>query len=158
AADLLGVGMFFLPLADLSGASERCVEEALMRAGVRLLGWRDVPVDPEQLGAAARSTLPRIRQALIVPHGTDRSLHDFELALYQARKLIERGAHAAGLIAQGFYVASLSARTLVYKGLFAAHQLPAFFTDLRDPNYQSGLAVFHQRYSTNTFPTWQLAQ
>ena len=82
----------------------------------------------------------------------------FERALYLARKDAERSAQAAGWIEAGFYVASLSSRTLVYKGLFAAHQLPAFYLDLRDPDYQSGLAVFHQRYSTNTFPTWQLAQ
>src|SRR5207248_9113325 len=65
---------------------------------------------------------------------------------------------AEKLVSRGFYVASLSCRTLVYKGLFAAHQLPAFYLDLRDPEYESGLAVFHQRYSTNTFPTWELAQ
>src|SRR5206468_4652037 len=107
---------------------------------------------------AARSTLPRIRQALIVPRAAERSIDAFEGALYRVRKDIERNAEQAGLVTDGFYVASLSSRTLVYKGLFAAHQLPAFYPDLRDTDYQSGLAVFHQRYSTNTFPTWQLAQ
>ncbi len=155
--DLLGIGMFFLPETDTVGQSERCIEDALHAGGLRLLGWRDVPIDPDQLGVAARSTLPRIRQALIVPLiGQDREA--FEQALYLARKDIERRAQRAGLMAKGFYVVSLSSRTLVYKGLFAAHQLPAFYPDLRDTDYQSGLAVFHQRYSTNTFPTWQLAQ
>ncbi|HEV7662922.1 MAG TPA: glutamate synthase large subunit [Chloroflexota bacterium] len=156
--DLLGVGMVFLPPADIQAASEGIVEAALETAGLRLLGWRDVPIDPEQLGAGARSTLPRIRQALIVPRDSSRNYDAFEHALYLARKDVERTAARAGFMEQGFYVASLSCRTLVYKGLFAAHQLPSFYPDLRDPDYQSGLAVYHQRYSTNTFPTWQLAQ
>jgi glutamate synthase (ferredoxin) len=154
--DRLGVGMFFLPADDVRGQSEHCVADALHALGLRLLGWRDVPIDPEQLGVAARATLPRIRQALIVPPAGEE--RDFEQLLYLAQKDIERCAHGAGLIERGFYIASLSGRTLVYKGLFAAHQLPAFYPDLRDPAYESGLAVFHQRYSTNTFPTWQLAQ
>ncbi|HTD78785.1 MAG TPA: glutamate synthase central domain-containing protein, partial [Chloroflexota bacterium] len=154
--DRLGVGMLFLPADDVQGQSETCVEQAIERLGLRLLGWRDVPIDAEQLGVAARTTLPRIRQALIVPASGD--TRDFEQVLYLAHKDIERRAHCAGLIERGFYIASLSSRTLVYKGLFAAHQLPAFYPDLRDPAYESGLAVFHQRYSTNTFPTWQLAQ
>ncbi|MBV9581890.1 MAG: glutamate synthase subunit alpha, partial [Chloroflexi bacterium] len=156
--DLVGVGMFFLPGEDVAHHSETLVESALCSAGVRLLGWRDVPIDADQLGAGARSTLPRIRQALIVPRSSDRQYDQFETALYLARKAMEREAEARGLTTAGFYVASLSCRTLVYKGLFAAHQLPAFYPDLRDPDYESGLAVFHQRYSTNTFPTWQLAQ
>jgi glutamate synthase domain-containing protein 2/glutamate synthase domain-containing protein 1/glutamate synthase domain-containing protein 3 len=156
--DLLGVGMFFLPGEDRVGQSERCIEDGLRNAGLRLLGWRDVPIDAEQLGVAARSTLPRIRQAVIVPHTNRYHADEFEHALYLARKDMERRAQQADLMSRGFYVASLSSRTLVYKGLFAAHQLPAFYPDLRDTDYQSGLAVFHQRYSTNTFPTWQLAQ
>jgi glutamate synthase domain-containing protein 2/glutamate synthase domain-containing protein 1/glutamate synthase domain-containing protein 3 len=156
--DLLGVGMFFLPSEDVSAASETLVETALHASGVRLLGWRDVPIDPDQLGEAARSTLPRIRQAVVVPSSKARDRDGFEQALYLGRKAIERAAESQRLEEQGFYVVSLSSRTLVYKGLFAAHQLPAFYPDLRDPDYQSGLAVFHQRYSTNTFPTWQLAQ
>jgi glutamate synthase (ferredoxin) len=157
-ADLLGIGMFFLPASDAPGESERTIEEALNSSGLRLLGWRDVPIDADQLGEAARSTLPRIRQTLIGPSGQKRDHHHFEQSLYLARKQMERAAQHAGLMEKGFYVASLSSRTLVYKGLFAAQQLPAFYPDLRDPNYESGLAVFHQRYSTNTFPTWQLAQ
>ncbi|MCA1647711.1 MAG: glutamate synthase subunit alpha, partial [Chloroflexi bacterium] len=152
-SDLLGVGMFFLP----EHGGETCIEAVLQNAGLHMLGWRDVPIDAEQLGVAARSTLPRIRQALIVP-GAGRDKQAFEQALYLARKAIERSAQQGGLMVSGLYVVSLSSRTLVYKGLFAAHQLPAFFPDLRDPDYESGLAVFHQRYSTNTFPTWQLAQ
>jgi glutamate synthase (ferredoxin) len=148
ATDLIGVGMFFLP--HDGGTAESLVEAALRGQGLRVLGWRDVPIDSEQLGAGARSTLPRIRQAFVVPHQAD----DFEQALYLARKDIERRATQPELT----YVVSLSCRTLVYKGLFAAHQLPAFYLDLRDPDYESGLAVYHQRYSTNTFPTWQLAQ
>ncbi len=157
-ADAIGVGMFFLPSEDRRRASEVLIEASLEAGGLRLLSWRDVPIDADQLGGAARSTLPRIRQALIAPRGGQRDTDRFERALYLAHKDIERHAEQAGLMAQGFYVASLSCRTLVYKGLFAAHQLPAFFLDLQDREYESGLAVFHQRYSTNTFPTWQLAQ
>jgi glutamate synthase (ferredoxin) len=157
-ADLLGIGMFFLPASDRQGQSERCIESSVQAAGLHLLGWRDVPIDADKLGEAAHSTLPRIRQALIVPLDAERNQAAFEQDLYLARKTIERNADQAGLMSQGFYVASLSSRTLVYKGLFAAHQLPAFYPDLVDTDYESGLAVFHQRYSTNTFPTWQLAQ
>jgi glutamate synthase domain-containing protein 2/glutamate synthase domain-containing protein 1/glutamate synthase domain-containing protein 3 len=157
-ADLLGVGMFFLPADDEREASEAVIASALDTNGVRLLGWRDVPIDPDQLGAAARSTLPRIRQALLVPTGAARDPEAFEQALYLARKAMERRAVSESLTDRGFYVVSLSSRTLVYKGLFAAHQLPAFYLDLCDADYESALAVFHQRYSTNTFPTWQLAQ
>jgi glutamate synthase (ferredoxin) len=156
--DLLGIGMFFLPPSDTVRQSEQCVESALERTGLGLLGWRDVPIDVDQLGQAARQTLPRIRQALIVPRATTEDRESFERALYLLRKDVERCAERAGLTNTGFYIASLSCRTLVYKGLFAAHQLPAFYLDLRDADYESGLAVFHQRYSTNTFPTWQLAQ
>ena len=156
--DLLGVGMCFLPQSDVDGQSEEIIANALHGAGLKLLGWRDVRIDADQLGAAARTTLPRIRQALIVPGDGKRDAEVFESALYLARKSIERGAHSAGLTQKGFYIASFSCRTLVYKGLFAAHQLPAFYPDLVDPDYQSGLAVYHQRYSTNTYPTWQLAQ
>ncbi len=157
-ADPIGVGMFFLPSQDERGASEELVAAAIQACGLRLLGWRDVPIDADQLGSAARSTLPRIRQAFVAPRAVQRNADRLEQALYLARKDIERRAAKAGLIDQGFYVASLSGRTLVYKGLFAAHQLPAFYLDLRDHEYESGLAVFHQRFSTNTFPTWQLAQ
>ncbi|HEX8969402.1 MAG TPA: glutamate synthase central domain-containing protein, partial [Chloroflexota bacterium] len=150
--------MFFLPAQDRLGRSEGVIEVALRSVGLRLLGWRDVPIDAEQLGAAARATLPRIRQALIVPADATRDPSALEQALYLAQKRIERDAESQDLMSQGLYIASLSSRTLVYKGLFAAHQLPAFYLDLRDPDYLSGLAVFHQRYSTNTFPTWQLAQ
>jgi len=157
-ADLLGVGMCFLPRADAEGESEHVVGRVLCSAGLRLLGWRDVPIAADQLGEAARATLPRIRQALIVPGDSRRNAVRFEHDLYLALKSIERAAHTADLEQNGFYVTSLSSRTLVYKGLFAARQLPAFYPDLVDADYQSGLAVYHQRYSTNTYPTWQLAQ
>jgi glutamate synthase domain-containing protein 2/glutamate synthase domain-containing protein 1/glutamate synthase domain-containing protein 3 len=149
ATDLVGVGMFFLR----AKSDESLIERALAASGARVLLWRDVPIDPDQLGAGARATLPRIRQAFVVPLGAERNAEAFEQSLYLALKAIEREAQDDGV-----YVVSLSCRTLVYKGLFAAHQLPAFYPDLRDPDYESGLAVFHQRYSTNTFPTWQLAQ
>ncbi len=161
--DAAGLGMIFFPPTSTARvgkhdtAGERLVEKALQKEGLGVLGWRPVPVDPEQLGAAARSTMPNIWQVFVAPpNGTTGDA--FEDALYRARKEIERRAAEAEMDRDGFYVASLSSRTVVYKGLFAAHQLPAFYLDLRDPEYQTALAVFHQRYSTNTFPTWQLAQ
>jgi len=157
--DSVGVGMLFLPPAGGphdEATARATVEAALAASGLRVLGWREVPVVAAALGDGARAVLPLIRQVLV--EGTGRDQDAFERALYLARKEIERRAAAAGLVAEGFYVASLSCQTVVYKGLFAAHQLPAFYPDLRDPDYESALAVFHQRYSTNTFPTWQLAQ
>src|SRR5438876_8654572 len=117
ATDLFGVAMCFLPQADLDsdrGESEQIVARAVACAGLRLLGWRDVPIDADQLGAAARATLPRIRQALIAPHDSRRDFDSFENALYLARKSIEREATSAGLMDRGCYVASMSSRTLVY--------------------------------------------
>ncbi len=166
--DLLGVGMLFFPSNPVrpgaapghtrrAAEAVRAVVRGVQRQGLQVLGWRDVPVDPDQLGEAARSTMPDVRQVLVAPRqGMDAEA--FEGALYRARKEIERNARETGLEADGFYVPSLSCRTLVYKGLFAAHQLPAFYLDLRDPDFETALAVYHQRYSTNTFPTWQLAQ
>jgi glutamate synthase domain-containing protein 2/glutamate synthase domain-containing protein 1/glutamate synthase domain-containing protein 3 len=157
----LGIGMLFCPNERSARPDEAVcratVDSAIASVGLTVLGWREVPVMADELGAAALRTLPRIRQVLVAPAaGMDADA--FERALFLARKELERRALENGLTAAGLYVASLSSRTLVYKGLFAAHQLPAFYPDLRDPNYESALAVFHQRYSTNTFPTWQLAQ
>ena len=112
-------------------------------------------MDPEVLGAKAHATQPDIRQLLLArPLGHDDN--DFERALFLARKEIERRVSNEGI--GSFYIPSMSPSTVVYKGLFVAPQLAGFYQDLRDPLFETALAVFHQRYSTNTLPTWFLAQ
>jgi glutamate synthase (ferredoxin) len=145
---LLGVGMLFLP-AD-AAAAEAVLAESLEDQHLRVVGWRTVPVDPEALGDRARASLPRIRQVLVQPA---EAMADelFERLLYLARKRFERES-------PGGYVCSLSGRTVVYKALCAARQLPRFYLDLADSRYETTLALFHQRYSTNTLPSWPLAQ
>ena len=153
----LAVGMFFLP-RDGARCTEaqRIVAQGLSDNGLGLLAWRPVPVNEEALGEIARSCCPRIEQTLIA-RPAHLSHEGFERALYLARKQIEAAALAADLH-DDFSVPSLSCRTLVYKGMLISPLLPAFFLDLRDPLYQTALALYHQRYSTNTFPTWDRAQ
>ncbi len=152
----LAVGMVFLPRDDEAVASAReIITGVLERRGLAVLGWRVVPIDANVLGASARKTCPRIEQVLALrPDGA--SPEEFERLLYLARKESEARLAAADL--EEVYIASLSARTIVYKGLLTAALLPHFYLDLADPRYESALAVFHQRYSTNTFPSWRLAQ
>lgn len=154
-----GVGMVFLP----RDVNERNVctalfEKAIKEAGQRLLGWRRVPVNPVHCGPLARRSMPEIRQVFI---GRARSVSDqegLERKLYVIRKSVERYVREAGLRdSESFYVASLSSRTVVYKGLLLPRQIPAFYEDLRDPRIKSALALVHQRFSTNTFPSWERA-
>jgi glutamate synthase (ferredoxin) len=156
-AENLAVAMAFLPQAASDAAqARRILTDAVAAYGMRLLGWRVVPVDLDALGESARSTCPTIEQALI---GWDAALPEpaaRERALYLARKHAEAAARTAGL--KDFYLASMSSRTIVYKGLMVASVLSDFYADLRNPLYATAIAVFHQRYSTNTFPTWHLAQ
>jgi glutamate synthase (NADPH/NADH) large chain/glutamate synthase (ferredoxin) len=153
----LAVGMLFLPERDRAARS-RCTELSERLAsqhGLTIFGWRAVPVDLGALGEKAVDTRPRIVQMLLGrPGGLDDD--EFERVLYATRRQIEREATRTGL--EEFYIPSFSSRTIVYKGLMIAPQLPAFYADLRDPDYETALAIFHQRYSTNTFPNWYLAQ
>src|SRR5262245_60260653 len=155
-ADRLAVGMFFLPRAR--PAAERAmalIGEEVAGQGLTLLDWRSVPVDPSVLGEKAFDTQPTIAQALIVaPAGLDEL--ECERRLLLVRKRAEQRAADEGI--EDLYTPSISCRTIVYKGLFVAPQLGEFYLDLQDPTFESALAVFHQRYSTNTFPNWQLAQ
>lgn len=156
----LGVGVFFLPSnAERIAAhvqAKQIVESVLAEHQLSLLTWRRVPVDPDALGEHARSICPQIEHALIARPAQIAAGDAFERALYLARKEIERRARIAEI--EPLYVSSLSARTLVYKGLLISLQLANFYADLRDPLYESALALFHQRYSTNTFPNWERAQ
>ncbi len=151
----IAVGMIFLPLdAAQRAQAVGLINNAIVQGGLRLLGWREVPVNPEALGAHARATQPFIAQVLVA-RASGLSDAKFDRDLYLCRKRIERAATDAGL---GLYVPSFARRTIVYKGLFSSPQLPRFYHDLVDPAFETALAIFHQRYSTNTFPSWHLAQ
>ena len=155
----LGVGMVFLPRTDL-GAQETCrtiVESEVIDAGFTIYGWRQVPVDVRVIGRKAQETRPEIEQIMIAgPNAKTTDLDEFEKTLYLVRRRIEKKVIEAQI--QGFYLCSLSARSIVYKGLFLAESLSVFYPDLQDERFTSRVAIFHQRYSTNTFPQWWLAQ
>jgi len=143
-----GLGMAFLPPDHLSSA-RTVIEKLAKQNGLKFLGWRVVPTDPTITGPRAQATLPIIRQCFF---GPGLSTKDFESALFRLRKQVEAKAP------QGTYFCSLSSRTVVYKGLLTPDQLPAFYLDLADPTFETSFAVFHQRYSTNTQPSWAMAQ
>ncbi|MGQ0659426.1 glutamate synthase central domain-containing protein, partial [Sphingosinicella sp.] len=157
------VAMCFLPRDEPSRAAaiER-LERFVLVEGQLLVGWRDVPVDVSQLGASAQAAMPVIAQA-VVARGTGTPDQDaFERKLLAIRKQIlnplESEGKRRGLAGLAdFYIASFSSRTLVYKGMLLAHQVGDFYRDLADPLTTSALAMVHQRFSTNTFPSWRLA-
>ena len=154
---LIAVGQVFLPRTDF-GAQETCrtiVESEVLRMGHRIYGWRHVPVDVTCLGEKANATRPEIEQILIAcPRDIDDE--QFERELYVIRRRIEKAAIAAGIA--GLYIASLSCRSIIYKGMMLAEQVAVFYPDLMDERFKSAFAIYHQRYSTNTFPQWWLAQ
>lgn len=155
----LAVGMIFLPSQERLPAayeeSRRIIEQTLIEAGLVFLGWRNPPIDYSILGSRARAIAPTIAQVLL-SRPADLSLDSYARVLYSARRLIERRLYAAQIT--DCYIASLSHTTLIYKGLLAPSDLAHFYRDLDDPRNTTALAVFHQRYSTNTFPSWPLAQ
>ena len=153
-----GVGMVFLPKEpaqrlQCEGIIERVIEEE----GQKVLGWRNVPTDDRKIGETAKGTEPIIKQFFVGSQCKDQM--EFERKLYiirrtsenEVKKLVERNS-------EYFYICSLSSRTIVYKGLLLADQIKDFYVDLDDINIKSAIALVHQRYSTNTFPTWDLAQ
>ncbi|PQV57179.1 glutamate synthase (NADPH/NADH) large chain [Defluviimonas denitrificans] len=154
---LVAVGQVFLPRTDF-GAQEACrtiVETEVLRAGYYIYGWRHVPVNTEVLGEKANATRPEIEQILIKnSKGTDEET--FERELYVIRRRIEKAAAAAGI--SGMYLCTLSCRSIIYKGMMLAEQVAEFYPDLKDERFESAFAIYHQRYSTNTFPQWWLAQ
>ena len=155
----LAVGMIFLPRTDL-GAQEACrtiVESEIIDAGYTIYGWRQVPVDVSVIGDKAQRTRPEIEQIMIAgPLPEEQSIDEFEKQLYLVRRRIEKKVIAAQIA--DFYICSLSARSIIYKGLFLAESLADFYPDLANKLFESRVAIFHQRYSTNTFPQWWLAQ
>ncbi|MDR2051475.1 MAG: glutamate synthase large subunit [Deltaproteobacteria bacterium] len=162
AAGTYGLGMAFLPLEE--PAALRCRELTEMAAadeGWRIAAWRPVPVRPEILGETARQNRPSIWQftaEAVSPRNDPAEAEGFERRLYILRKRIAGAVLKAGFSADAFYLASLSARMVIYKGMMMASQLAGFYPDLTDRRLASPYAVVHQRYSTNTFPSWRLAQ
>ncbi len=153
----LAAGMVFLPKTDL-GAQETCrsiVETEILRAGYRIYGWRQVPLNVGVIGEKANTSRPEIEQILIAGN-KDQSDEEFETELFIIRRRIENRVLAAHVT--DFYICSLSCRSIIYKGMFLAEQLSEFYPDLLDDKFISSFALYHQRYSTNTFPTWRLAQ
>ncbi len=156
-----GVLMCFLPTdAEARASLEQLLERTVEEEGQRLLGWRDVPVDPTQAGEVAGACRPVIRQ-LFVGAGPEqaRDRDSFERKLYVIRRICEltAGAQLEELGQPGLYVASSSSRTINYKGMLISFQLAGFYPDLRDERIKSALALVHSRFSTNTFPSWELA-
>ncbi len=155
--ELIAVGQVFLPRTDF-GAQETCrtiVETEVLRMGYYIYGWRHVPVHVACLGEKANATRPEIEQILISnSKGVDEE--QFERELYVIRRRIEKAAAAAAV--GELYIASLSCRSIIYKGMMLAEQVAEFYPDLQDERFESSFAIYHQRYSTNTFPQWWLAQ
>ena len=154
-----GVAMLFLP-SDEEGVARaiRVFEEGCARCGVPLLFWRDVPVDPHDLGETARSCMPTIKQAFVARPGDVAAGVEFERRLYVCRRTIEKAAAAEpGLAERIFYICSMSSRTIVYKGMLVSTQLRRFFCDLEDASTETAVALVHSRYSTNTTPSWERA-
>ena len=154
---LVAVGQVFLPRTNF-GAQETCrtiVETEVLRMGYYIYGWRHVPVNIAVLGEKANATRPEIEQILISnSKGVDEET--FERELYVIRRRIEKAALAAQV--GSMYIASLSCRSIIYKGMMLAEQVAEFYPDLLDERFESAFAIYHQRYSTNTFPQWWLAQ
>ncbi len=155
-----GVGMaFFSPEPGERQQAEEVLENIIKEEGQKLIGWRTVPVDNTLLGEAARSTQPVIRQVFIARDSGVEAGIAFERKLYVIRKRAENAIRGEEPIPGGdyFYFASLSSKTIVYKGMLTTDQMDTFFLDLRDPTVESALALVHSRFSTNTFPSWERA-
>jgi len=153
-----GAGIVFGPKdAKLRAKCDKILEGSVKHYGLKVLGWRDVPVSPDCLGPLAISAEPSIKQLFV--DGAGKTGRDLELKLFLARKRAHRIVREdIGDKAEDFYIVTLSCKTICYKGMFMAWQLFAYYPDLGDERLKSALAIVHQRYSTNTFPNWKLAQ
>lgn len=153
----IAVGMIFLPRIDMNAqeAARTIVESELIREGFFIYGWRQVPIDIDVIGDKAKATRPEIEQVMFRdPQG--RKGNALERELFVIRRRIEKRVIEAQI--PSFYVCSLSVQTIIYKGMFLAQDIDKFFPDLTDERFVSRAAIYHQRYSTNTFPQWWLAQ
>ena len=154
-----GVGMMFLPQdPTLRKAVENIIEKIVIDENQKFLGWRDVPVDPTVPGKGAQKTQPFIRQCFIGANKTIDLQEEFERKLYLIRRIIDHRIRAElDLNRSEYSVPSFSSKILVYKGMLLAPQLTAFYKDINDPDMKSAMTMLHLRFSTNTFPTWDLA-
>ncbi len=152
------VGMIFLPRNNYS-AQEECrtiVESVLTKSNFNIYGWRQVPVNPKVLGEKAELTRPEITQVLFKCNDKTKTGKKLDVKLYEARRKIEKEAAKNNL--NSFYICSFSSKSIIYKGMFLAEALSDFYPDLKDERFISRFAIFHQRFSTNTAPSWDLAQ
>ena len=151
------VGMVFLPRTDFAAQekSRNIVESEILKGGLKIYGWRHVPINTKVIGDKAKITRPEIEQILI-ENDIYEDKYIFDTKLYIIRKRIEKIINKENI--KDFYICSLSSQTIIYKGMFLAEQLANFYPDILDERFISKFALYHQRYSTNTFPTWSLAQ
>ena len=146
-----GVGMFFFPQDEFKrNQAKKMFEIITQKEGLELLGWREVPTNPDVLGSKAIACMPSIWQCFIKKPARIAKGLDFDRRLYVVRRVFEQSN-------DNTYVASLSSRTIVYKGMFLVGQLRTFFDDLNSPDYETAIATVHSRFSTNTNPSWQRA-
>ncbi|MFT4176794.1 MAG: glutamate synthase large subunit [Luteolibacter sp.] len=151
----IAVGVFFFPSYDTGAIADlkALAEKVVAKRGITLIGWREVPVDPDALGKVALATRPHIEHLLmLLPEGFE-PLH-FERQLYLCRREIEHQTKDVN----GFYIPSFSSRLISYKALAMPAALRAFYLDFEDPDYEIAISLYHQRFSTNTFPAWPLGQ
>src|SRR5437879_10235236 len=153
------IGALFMPKETAwRNVIKSIVAEQIKAEGLMLLGWRDVPTDNSSLGETVKPTEPTHMQVFIARNGAAKTDDEFELRLYILRKSISHAIYQRrdrGLA--GYYPASMSCRTVIYKGMFLADQLGKYYPDLHEPDFETALALVHQRFSTNTFPSWPLA-
>jgi glutamate synthase (ferredoxin) len=153
--ELFGVGMLFASPARVAEA-RTAIGDSIGRSKLRLIGWRRVPTNPNALGKRAYETMPEIWQFFIEPASARNSGTNFAQKFERSLALLRK--RAEGLLPERCYLCSLSSQTIVYKGLLTPWQFPRFYEDLRSSEFAARFAMFHQRYSTNTEPSWQLAQ
>ncbi|MAB12016.1 MAG: glutamate synthase subunit alpha, partial [Hyphomonas sp.] len=155
--DPICVGQIFLPRTDFAAqeAARTLVETEVLHFGFYIYGWRQPPIDVSVIGQKAKDTRPAIEQ-IMFRDAMGRSSEELERALYICRRRIERRAREAAI--PSFYICSLSNASLIYKGMFLAQDIDKFYLDLQSEQFSSAFAIYHQRYSTNTFPQWALAQ
>ena len=152
------VGMIFLPRNNYEAQenARTLVESELTKSNFNIYGWRQVPVNPKVLGEKANLTRPEITQVLFKHNNKNLNGKDLERKLYESRRKIEKEAIKNAI--DGFYICSLSSKSIIYKGMFLAESIAEFYEDLKDKRFISRYAIFHQRFSTNTAPSWDLAQ
>src|SRR5260370_1654817 len=154
------IGALFMPRETAwRNIIKSIIAEQIKQEGLMLLGWRDVPTENSSLGETVKPTEPNHMQVFIGRNGTAKTEDEVARRLYILRKSISQAIYQPrhrGLV--GYYPCSMSCRTMIYKGMFLADQLGKYYADLHEPDFDSALALVHQRFSTNTFPTWSLAQ